>query len=122
MEEISTSKRVLPSRSKLETELVGQVLAALLQQREKEYPTTVEEDEKLLHAANLSYRTTMAVQVRLGEKKILREAAKEAAATFIGSNKRMRGIQEPGGNSINQSQKIKRTEEATSARKKGRFK
>jgi hypothetical protein len=68
---------------------VGQVLISIFRLREKEYATTLEEDEKLLQGGTLSNRTVMAVQVRLGEKKVLREAIREAE-TFAGSNKRMR--------------------------------
>ncbi|KAE8444387.1 hypothetical protein EG329_000587 [Mollisiaceae sp. DMI_Dod_QoI] len=86
---IETSKSTLPSRSKLSTGLVGQVLATILQLREQEYATTLEEDEALLRAGNLPHRIAMAVQVRLGEKRVLRKAIQEAA-TFAGSNRRMR--------------------------------
>ncbi|RAL60164.1 hypothetical protein DID88_000788 [Monilinia fructigena] len=87
---ISNSESSLPSRSKLTTELAGEVLVTLLQVREKEYLTTLEEDEDLLKNANLSIRTAMAIQVRSGEKKVLREAAMQEAATFSGGNHRMR--------------------------------
>ncbi len=79
----------LPSRSKLATQLVGQVLVALLQLREKEYATSLEEDEALLRVGNFSRRIAMAIQVRHGEKRILRAAIKEASM-FTASNKRMR--------------------------------
>ncbi|CZR58914.1 related to RMS1-regulatory protein [Phialocephala subalpina] len=87
---IQTSETALPSRSRLSTELVGQVLVKLLQLREQEYATTAEEDEALLQAGNLPHRKAMAVQVRFGEKQVLRQAIQEAT-TFAASNKRMRG-------------------------------
>ncbi|THV46724.1 hypothetical protein BGAL_0365g00150 [Botrytis galanthina] len=86
---ILDSESSLPSRSKLTTELAGQVLAILLQARENEYSTTLEEDEDLLKNANLPIRTAMAIQVRSGEKKVLRAAIQEAG-TFSGGNHRMR--------------------------------
>ena len=89
LELISSSQTSIPSRSKLATKLVGQVLVALLRAREQEYATTLEEDESLEAADNLPRRQKMAVQVRLGEKTVLREAMQEAAS-FEGSNKRMR--------------------------------
>jgi N-lysine methyltransferase SETD6 len=105
----------LPSRSKLSAELIGQVLAVLLKQREKEYAMTLEEDEKILQEAQLSPRTTMAVNVRLGEKKVLREATQEASK-FEGSNKRIKYVAALG----TQTGKRK-AEETSDPKKKGRF-
>jgi SET domain-containing protein 6 len=48
----------------------AQALTAKLEQ----YPTSVEEDEALLKQANLAKRHRMAIEVRLGEKMLLREA------------------------------------------------
>ncbi|KAH6684425.1 putative ribosomal N-lysine methyltransferase 4 [Halenospora varia] len=117
---IQTSQSSLPSRSKLATELVGQVLTTLLQCREKEYATTVEEDEEILKANNLAHRARMAIQVRQGEKKVLRAAALEASA-FTGNNKRMRIDlkEEPARPDIHQSGKRK-AEDSTNSKKKGR--
>jgi SET domain-containing protein 6 len=115
LEGLMSSQSALPSRSKMSTELIGQVLVALLALREKEYATTLEEDEKLLQEAQLSHRTTMAVHVRLGEKQVLREAMQEASK-FEGSNKRM------GSNPQASEQSGKRKAEETSRpKKKGRF-
>ncbi len=86
---IEASHSALPSRSKLATELVGQVFTVVLQLREKEYETTIEDDERLLSKRNLLPRKKMAVKVRLGEKQILREAFQEANR-FSATNKRMR--------------------------------
>lgn len=108
----------LPSRSKLATELVGKVLVAFLQLREKEYATSLEEDEALLRTGKLPHRIAMAVQVRYGEKSILRAAIKEAR-TFTGSNKRMR--LEGENNPVGEGRKGKRSIPlATPPRKKGR--
>ncbi len=86
---IETSETSLPSRSKLATELVGHVLAIALRRREKEYATTIEEDEALLQAGNISNRAIMAIHVRIGEKMVLQEAISDAES-YKGSNKRMR--------------------------------
>ena len=108
----------LPSRSKLATQLVGQVLVAMFQLREKEYATSLEEDEALLSFGNLPNRTVMAIKVRHGEKAVLRAAIKEGA-TFTGSNKRMRLA---GANVPTDTGKEKRSiEEAARPNKKGRF-
>ena len=109
----------LPSRSRLATELVGQVLVRLIQRREKEYATSLEEDDALLSTGHLPHRTIMAIQVRHGEKAVLRAAAKEAS-TFNGSNKRMRVA---GGDDLKGEEIRKRSiPEARSPNKKGRFK
>jgi SET domain-containing protein 6 len=118
---ISSSQSSLPSRSKLATQLVGQVLAVLLKAREKEYATTLEEDEKLAATGKLPRRTEMAIQVRLGEKRVLREAIREATS-FEGSNKRMRLPKTLEDDAPTQNGKGKRqAEEASNPKKKGRF-
>jgi SET domain-containing protein 6 len=69
----------------------------------------------------LSGRMEMAVQVRLGEKWVLREAIQEANS-FAGSNKRMRLSQTLGHDLVMQNGKAKRrAEDASNPRKKGRF-
>lgn len=85
------SGKSLPSRSKMTTGLVGVVLKQLLSIREQEYTTSLEHDEKLLQAGTGSLRLLMAVRVRVGEKRVLREAMREAL-TFQGSNIPMRGF------------------------------
>ncbi|KAF4625462.1 hypothetical protein G7Y89_g12708 [Cudoniella acicularis] len=117
---IENSQSTLPSRSKMGTELVGQVLANLLRLREQEYVTTLEEDEELLQAGNLKHRTRMAIQVRQGEKRVIRAAILEAS-TFTANNKRMRIGQEPklpAGGGLNQNGK-RRADDHTNM-KKGR--
>jgi len=107
----------LSSRSKLTTELVGQVLAVALQQRTEEYGTSIEEDESILQKGGLSTRAEKAIQVRIGEKKVLKAAIKEARS-FAASNKRMRGAHnspEPSGN------KKRKAGETSKNAKKGRF-
>jgi SET domain-containing protein 6 len=120
-EAISCSQSSLPSRSKLATELVGQVLAVLLKAREKDYATALEEDEKLAKTGNLPKRTEMAVQVRLGEKKVLREAIQEAML-FKASNKHMRLSKMAENEPAKQKEKGKRRggEEVSNPNKRGR--
>jgi SET domain-containing protein 6 len=50
--------------------VVTKALAAKLAQ----YPTSTEDDEKLLKAGSLEKRHRMATEVRLGEKRLLHEA------------------------------------------------
>lgn len=115
---IISSQSSLPSRSKLTTELVGQVLVILLQVREQQYATSLEEDEKTIsQQERLSKRTAMAIEVRLGEKKVLRAAMAEARS-FAASNKIMR-IQELTATEM--GKKKRGLEESTGSSKKGRF-
>lgn len=80
----------LPSRSKLSTTLAGKVLKQIFSNREKEYATTMEQDEGLLNDRTVyPPRMLMAIEVRLGEKRVLRKAI-ELAAQFQGSDKHMR--------------------------------
>ncbi|CAG8973799.1 hypothetical protein HYALB_00006344 [Hymenoscyphus albidus] len=120
LEAIITAKTSLPSRSKIATELVGQVLAVLIQRREHEYATTMEEDEKLMLAGNLPKRTEMAIQVRRGEKKVLRGAVNEAFS-FSGANKRMRIGQESPRNDSKGANGRKQTDDTCHPTKKRRF-
>jgi len=97
-------KSSLPKRSKLATELVGQVIAVIIRAREQQYATSVEEDEKLLNCQALTHRERMAIHVRLGEKQILREIINEALS-FTGSNTRMRRAIGPNGDAHSNSNK-----------------
>lgn len=107
----------ISSRSKITTELVGQTLAMLLQQREDEYGTSVEEDETIIQKSGLSHRVQKALQVRIGEKHVLRAAIKEAKY-FTASNKRMRGAQTPAESGENKKRKLGETGKNA---KRGRF-
>ncbi|OCH87879.1 SET domain-containing protein [Obba rivulosa] len=81
------SKGKLP-KAKMEPELLP-VIADVLKQRLAEYPTSIEEDERLLapeHAQDLSFNKRNAVVVRLGEKRILRGALHKVEA-LLGSQK-----------------------------------
>ena len=115
---VSDSQTSLSSRSKLSTTLVGQTLATILHSRELEYATSLEDDEKLLQQTGLPKRKQMAIEVRLGEKKVLRAAMHEAKS-FSASNKQMRGQasehHDGGGN------RKRGAEETSNSNKKGRF-
>lgn len=118
---LETSQASLPSRSKLATGLVGQVLTKMIQSRKEEYATSIEADQALLHAGNLSERSRMATQVRLGEKLVLEKAIQEAQS-LAGDDKRMRLKQEADSNSAPQNSKGKRkVRDDGPRRKKGRF-
>lgn len=113
LEALLSSKSALPGRSKLTTDLIGHVLLVLLERRGKDYATTFEEDKKLLQGAQLSHRVTMAVNVRIGEKTVLREAMQEASK-FEGSNKRLRTVATSGTGK-------RKAEGASESKKRGRF-
>jgi SET domain-containing protein 6 len=122
LEALATSQAALPSRSKLATELVGKVIAIALRHREAEYATTAEEDQMLLQMENLKPRAAMAIQVRHGEKQVLRRTMDEAMK-FEATDKRMRGVRissvasAKNGKNLNSK---RRAEEAPKSAKKGR--
>lgn len=64
---------LIPDKRKRD-EVYQHVVAAALQKLLAQYPTTAEEDEALLASGNLTSRQRMAVEVRLGEKRLLKEA------------------------------------------------
>lgn len=119
LESLAASETSLPSRSKLTSELAGKVLASILKLRENSYGTTLEEDEALLKTENRPYRATMALQVRLGEKQVLREAQAEARS-FQSSNKRLRLLEIPPASHIPRVVKQKREGEDVHKSKKAR--
>lgn len=104
---IQRSESTLPSRSEMTTLFLGAVLRKLLKMRENEYPTSLEEDDAILRTGTLSHRCILAVQVRQGEKIILRKAIAEAA-TFQSSNEHMRGINLNSGTSNKATKPAKR--------------
>lgn len=77
-------------RKREETQLA--IVATVLEKLQGQYPTSVEDDEKLLET--VQGRERMAVVVRVGEKKLLREARAFLAGKMgekdEGSNKRAR--------------------------------
>lgn len=72
------------------TEASAEVLGAVLEARLREYPTTLEEDQRLLVGESLKGRERAAVEVRLGEKQILVAAYKEL-------NRRVQEKKRPAG-------------------------
>ena len=70
-------------------ELKGMVIN-ILNKRTSEYTTSIEEDEGMLQT-DLSLRERMAVEVRLGEKRILKKAIDRVDAWVVGPpSKRMK--------------------------------
>jgi SET domain-containing protein 6 len=55
-------------------ELYLQTVLAALRARERQYPTSMEQDEQIINAAGVPGRQMMAVWVRRGEKQLMREA------------------------------------------------
>ncbi|BFZ61418.1 Ribosomal lysine N-methyltransferase 4 [Saitoella coloradoensis] len=55
------------------TKKAQEILLSILDAREKEYPTTLEEDEAKLREANVSLNLRNALEVRIGEKRILKK-------------------------------------------------
>ncbi|KAF6823205.1 set domain protein [Colletotrichum musicola] len=64
---------LIPDKRKRD-EVYQAVVVQALQKILGQYPTSIQEDEALLASGNLASRQKMAVEVRLGEKKLLREA------------------------------------------------
>lgn len=64
---------LIPDKRKRD-EIYQHVVVSTLQKLLAQYPTTAEEDEALLASGSLTPRQKMAVEVRLGEKRLLKEA------------------------------------------------
>ncbi|KAL0780274.1 hypothetical protein CaCOL14_004758 [Colletotrichum acutatum] len=64
---------LIPDKRKRD-EIYQHVVVSTLQKLLAQYPTTAEEDEGLLASSSLAPRQRMAVEVRLGEKRLLKEA------------------------------------------------
>ncbi|KAM3524298.1 hypothetical protein MY4038_007798 [Beauveria bassiana] len=79
-------------RDELQTAIIARALAAL----EAQYPTTLAQDEQLLASGGppLSDKERMAVVVRVGEKRLLREAR-----AFLEAEAQQQGQQQQGGES-----------------------
>ncbi len=72
--QFSKSKaKSLPCEAKLTAE-VAEVLQNLMLKRQADYATSIDEDESMLQDLSIQGRKRLAVQVRVGEKKILRQA------------------------------------------------
>ncbi|KAK4700493.1 N-lysine methyltransferase SETD6, partial [Phenoliferia sp. Uapishka_3] len=75
-------KKDTPPRPKMDVE-VATWAVKLLERRAASYKTSIKEDEKLMaNPTELPLRKKMAIQVRLGEKRIL-QAAKEGIEEFL---------------------------------------
>ncbi|KAK2015059.1 SET domain-containing protein [Colletotrichum eremochloae] len=68
---------LIPDKRKRD-EVYQRVVATTLQKLLAQYPTTAEEDEALLASGSLTSRQKMAVEVRLGEKRLIKEALQVA--------------------------------------------
>ncbi|KAF7552245.1 hypothetical protein G7046_g7478 [Stylonectria norvegica] len=62
-------------------EIQQTILRTTLEQLVSQYPTTIAKDASLLKKQDLSSRARMAIQVRIGEKKLLAEALSAGAAS-----------------------------------------
>jgi SET domain-containing protein 6 len=70
-------KRMKPglfSGKRQRDEICNTVILHAVKVKLAQYPTTIAEDEALLKRQDLAKRYRMAVQVRIGEKKLLKEA------------------------------------------------
>ncbi|UPK93417.1 hypothetical protein LCI18_004352 [Fusarium solani-melongenae] len=72
----------IPDKRKRD-EIHHAVLAKTLQALASKYPTSTSEDQILLQGQNLSQRTRMAIEVRLGEKKLLQEAIASTSSVDV---------------------------------------
>ena len=74
---LKTLRKIEPnalSGKRKRSQLFDSVLENVLLAKLASYPTSVQEDEQILTQAHISVRHRMAVQVRLGEKRLLEEA------------------------------------------------
>ncbi|KZF22667.1 SET domain-containing protein [Xylona heveae TC161] len=58
------------------TSAVANVLSSIIERRQSDYGTSIEEDETLLQSQVTESRLKMAIEVRLGEKKVMETALK----------------------------------------------
>ncbi|KAJ4249548.1 N-lysine methyltransferase setd6 [Fusarium falciforme] len=72
----------IPDKRKRD-EIHHAVLAKTLQALASRYPTSTSEDQILLQGQDLSQRTRMAIEVRLGEKKLLQEAIASTSSVDV---------------------------------------
>ncbi|KAL2681248.1 hypothetical protein Neosp_008856 [[Neocosmospora] mangrovei] len=72
----------IPDKRKRD-EIHHAVLAKTLQALASKYPTSTSEDQILLQRQDLSQRTRMAIEVRLGEKKLLQEAIASTSSVDV---------------------------------------
>ncbi|KAM6518800.1 N-lysine methyltransferase setd6 [Fusarium solani] len=72
----------IPDKRKRD-EIHHAVLAKTLQALASKYPTSTSEDQILLQGQDLSQRARMAIEVRLGEKKLLQEAIASTSSVDV---------------------------------------
>ncbi|KAK2043155.1 SET domain-containing protein [Colletotrichum somersetense] len=76
---------LIPDKRKRD-EVYQRVVISTLQKLLAQYPTTAEEDEAMLASGNLTSRQKMAVEVRLGEKRLIKEALQVAGLGNSGAS------------------------------------
>lgn len=70
---------------------VAEELLSVLQRRSEEYETNIEDDERLLEATTTTGRARMAIEVRLGEKRILKGFIDEITRQLDGKRSMQNG-------------------------------
>lgn len=78
----------MPDKRKRD-EISAAVVASVLESLAAQYPTTIAQDEALLHGGGLDERTRMAVLVRIGEKRLIQETLGVVGGSD-GANKKAR--------------------------------
>ena len=73
LSKVKNADPTMLSEKRSRNESLMRIVGSALQMRLAEYPTTAEEDEKALLGTELTLRVRMAVEVRLGEKRLLKE-------------------------------------------------
>ena len=73
LSKVKNADPTMLSEKRSRNEILMRIVGSALQMRLAEYPTTAEEDEKALLETELTSRVRMAVEVRLGEKRLLKE-------------------------------------------------
>ncbi|SCV73464.1 BQ2448_7390 [Microbotryum intermedium] len=74
-------RKEMPPKPRLDS-VSAKWAIAILDKRMEEYETSIEEDETLLSQTDLDPRRRMAIIVRHGEKRLLREARREVVGAF----------------------------------------
>lgn len=95
------------SDKEMRKELYLSCALGALQDRERQYQTTLEDDEQLLSAGQVSRRHMMAVWVRKGEKQLLREA--QAWVQRELAKLRSKASERTGGDDAPAAKRLRRT-------------
>ena len=69
---------------------VGKIMAEVLSKRVSQYKTSAVEDTELLKDSTIKGRRRMAIEVRLGEKEVLKEAQAYASSIVLAYEPRPR--------------------------------